>query len=160
MDEVQKYAAKIAEQMKAKRGGKDPGDTNSANDIAAKRAEQQDAIIEAIENGSTQADAARAAGVRRETVWEWRNKDDAFAERFRIAKDTGKVRSETRIKQLTDDCRILALEVLHNALSGERVTREQMTVAIFTAKAKHGWVETQRVENMERVRIIDDTAEV
>ena len=116
----------------------------------------QTAILASLRNGATITDACRAAGVRVETAWKWRNTNDEFRDEFNTAREDGKDAVEIQIAEMRADLRLKAIRSLGQALDGENIQRSQLTAAIFVAKSELGMVETSRVESVEVVPIIDD----
>lgn len=143
-ESIEEYAAKLARER------------NSGDDADAKRAEQREVVLASLRNGSTISDAANAAFISRKTVWEWRNTDAEFAEAFEAARNEGAAAVEYEIAKAREDLRLKAIRALSDALDGVKMDRSRLTAAIFVAKAELGMVETQRVENVEIVPIVDD----
>ena len=130
--------------------------SDGTNDVEAKRAQQRETALASLANGSTITDAAKAAGVGRDTLWMWRNTDPDFAAAFTAAKEAGSEAHEYEIAGLRADLRLKAIRALGDALDGVKMDRSRLTAAIFVAKAELGMVETSRVENVDIVPIIDD----
>lgn len=149
MDDIQKHAAEVAARMK----GQKPAEPRDERDVLAeKRAE----VLRLLGDGVSIVDAAACVGRDRMTLWRWRKEDPAYGEAVQKAIDDGIAARTAHRREMREGLADKALKVLHDALDGKRVTREQMTVAIFTAKADLGMVETTRVETVEVVPILDD----
>ena len=143
-ESIEEYAARLA----ANRGGVDAVD---------KPDDKRLRFVEYVAEGHTFVDAAKMVGITYQCAWKWRKAEPEFEEAVQAARKEYESRKEEYRAEVVEGLADKALRVLNDLLDGRaRVSKEQMTVAIFVAKSKLGFVETTRVESDERVTLIDN----
>lgn len=97
-------------------------------------AEKRQRALDALRSGSSVSEAAKAAGVARETLWKWRQRDEEFAVAYHDAAEEG-----------TDRCEDEALRravdgwdepVWHQGVQVGVVRKYDSTLLIFLLKAR------------------------